>query len=108
MRTLILAAVVAALATTPASAATRTVRVDDNYFVRSGSAPTVKVARGTVVKWRWRGTRRHNVTVETGPRRFHSKTKRYGKFERTLRVSGTYRIVCTVHDPAMAMWLVVG
>lgn len=107
MRTLILAAVIAALAATPAAAATRSVRVDDNYFVRSGSPPTVTVDRGTIVTWRWRGDRRHNVVVDTGPRYFSSKKKRSGTFERTMRTRGTYRIICEVHDPAMRMRLVV-
>ena len=107
MRTLILAAAVAALAAAPAAAATRTVRVDDNYFGSNGSPPTVKVDKGTVVRWRWRGSRRHNVAVASGPRIFRSKTKRTGDFERTMRVRGTYRIICEVHEPGMRMKLVV-
>ncbi|HEX2413170.1 MAG TPA: hypothetical protein VHJ39_18550 [Solirubrobacteraceae bacterium] len=107
MRILILAAAFAALAAAPASAATRTIRIDDNYFGRSGDPPTVTVDKGTVVKWRWRGTRRHNVTVDSGPRSFYSRTKRSGRFKRTMRVRGSYRIICTVHDPGMRMRLVV-
>ena len=107
MRILILAAAVAALAAAPAAAATRTVRVDDNYFGRSDKVPTVTVNKGTVVKWRWYGTRRHNVVVDRGPRIFRSKKKRTGTFERTMRVRGTYRIICEVHDPYMRMRLVV-
>jgi plastocyanin len=107
MRTLILAAAVAALAVAPAAAATRTVRVDDNYFVRSDRVPTVIVNKGTVVKWRWYGTRRHNVVVDRGPRTFRSKKKRSGTFERTMRYRGTYRIICEVHEPSMRMRLEV-
>ena len=107
MRTLILAAAVAALAAAPATAATRTVRVDDNYFVRSDKVATVTVDKGTVVKWRWYGSRRHNVFVDRGPVTFRSKTKRSGRFERTMRVRGTYRIICEVHEPGMRMKLVV-
>jgi plastocyanin len=107
MRTLILAAAVAVLATAPAAAATRTVRVDDNYFVRSGAAPTVKVAKGTVVEWRWRGSRRHNVVVDRGPVTFRSKKKRTGSFERKMRYRGTYRIICEIHEPSMRMRLEV-
>jgi plastocyanin len=108
MRTLILAAAVAALAAAPAAAATRTVRVDDNYFGSTGSPPTVRVDKGTVVRWRWRGSRRHNVVVQSGPRLFRSKKKRSGTFERTMRVRGTYRIICEIHEPSMRMRLVVG
>jgi plastocyanin len=107
MRTLILAAAVAALAAAPATAATRTVRIDDNYFVRSDRVPTVTVGKGTVVKWRWYGSRRHNVVVERGPVTFRSEKKRSGRFKRTMRVRGTYRIICEVHEPSMRMKLVV-
>jgi plastocyanin len=107
MRILILAAAVAVLAAAPAAAATRTVRVDDNYFGSTGSPPKVTVDKGTVVKWSWRGSRRHNVAVESGPRLFRSKKKRSGTFERTMRVRGTYRIICEIHEPAMRMRLVV-
>jgi plastocyanin len=107
MRTLILAAAVAVLATAPAGAATRTVRVDDNYFGSTGKPPTVTVKKGTVVRWRWRGDRRHNVVVDTGPRYFSSKKKRTGKFERTMRIRGTYRIICEIHEPSMRMRLEV-
>ncbi len=108
MRVLLLAAAVSlVVAVVPASAATRSVRVDDNYFGRSDRIAKVTVDKGTVVTWRWRGTRRHNVTVETGPRYFNSKTKRSGTFEKTMRTRGSYRIVCTIHEPDMRMRLVV-
>jgi plastocyanin len=107
MRSLILAAAISVVMAVPATAATRTVRVDDDYFVRSGSAPTVTVSRYTVVKWRWRGTRRHNVAVQTGPAYFRSTTKRSGKYKKTMRTRGSYRIVCTIHEPDMRMRLVV-
>jgi plastocyanin len=107
MRTLILAAAVAALAAAPATAATRTVRIDDNYFGSTGSPPKVTVDKGTVVTWRWRGSSRHNVVVDRGPVTFRSKKKRTGTFERTMRVRGTYRIICEVHEPSMRMKLVV-
>ena len=107
MRALILALAIVAFVAVPASAATRTVRVDDNYFVRSDRVPVVTVDKGTVVTWRWRGDRRHNVTVDRGPVSFESKTKRSGEFERTMRVRGTYRVICTIHEPGMRMRLVV-
>ena len=109
MRTLILAAAIAASAALaiPAAAAARTVRIYDNYFVRSDKVPIVTVDRGTVVTWRWYGPRRHNVVVDRGPRIFRSRKKRTGTFERKLRVGGTYRIICEVHEPSMRMRLVV-
>jgi plastocyanin len=84
----------------PALAATRSVRIGDNYFVRSRGVPTVTVRRGTVVRWVWKGKSIHNVTVTRGPRKFRSPTKRKGTFSvRVIRL-GTYRIVCTIHGAA--------
>ena len=106
MRTLPLALIVFLLAAAPAGAA-RNVKVGDDYFVRAGSAPTVTVAKGTTVKWNWKGNRQHNVTVQSGPRRFQSALKRSGSFQRKMKVRGTYRIICTIHQPDMRMKLVV-
>jgi plastocyanin len=92
------AGVAVAAAAVPAFAATRTVTVGDNYFVRKGSPPTVTVKRGTTVKWVWRGSAPHNVTVKRGPVKFHSKTMNRGTFSRRLTRKGTYAIVCTIHE----------
>jgi plastocyanin len=106
MRTLPLVLVAALLiAAAPAAAATRNVRVDDDYFVRTGDTPTVTVKKGTTVRWNWRGTRQHNVVVQSGPVGFQSKLKRYGSFSRKMRRVGIYRIVCSIHQPDMAMKL---
>ena len=94
-----------AAATAPAFAATtRTVRVDDDYFVREGSIPTVIVKKGDTVKWVWRGDVVHNVVVEKGPVRFQSKIQDSGTFKRVMKKRGLYSIVCTIH-PGMAMKL---
>jgi plastocyanin len=93
-----LAGTAVAAAAVPALAATRSVTVGDDYFVRKGSAPTVTVKRGTTVRWVWRGKSPHNVTVRRGPVRFKSTTKRRGTYSRRLTRRGTYRIVCTVHE----------
>jgi plastocyanin len=81
----------------PAFAAIRTITVGDNYFVRKGKPPTVTVKRGTTVKWVWRGSSFHNVTVTRGPVKFHSRTMSKGSFSRKLTRKGTYTIVCTIH-----------
>ncbi len=47
--------------------------------------------------WVWRGSLVHNVTVSSGPRRFHSKDQSSGEFARTLRKRGVYKLVCTIH-----------
>jgi len=81
----------------PAFAATRTVKIGDSYFVRKGSPQTITVKHGTIVKWLWTGKLAHNVTVISGPVKFHSKTQSRGTFSRTLTRRGRYFIVCTIH-----------
>lgn len=100
------AAVCAALAAS-ALAATHTIKIGDDYFVRKGSMPAVvTVKRGTTVTWRWTGGDAHNVTVSSGPVRFHSKTQQTGTYSKVLTHGGTYRIYCTVH-PHQSMILKV-
>jgi plastocyanin len=106
MRKLPLVLIVVLLAAAaPASAATRNVKIGDDYFVRAGSPPTVSVFKGTTVKWNWRGSRPHNVLVRSGPASFQSAVKRSGSFKRKMRRKGTYKIVCSIHAPDMAMTL---
>jgi plastocyanin len=107
MRILPLALIASLLAAAPAAAATKSVRVDDDYFVRPGDRPTVSVKKGTTVKWNWRGSRQHNVVVQSGPATFQSALKRSGSYSRKVRKTGTYRIVCSIHQPDMAMTLKV-
>jgi plastocyanin len=97
----------ALLAAAPAEAATRTVKIGDDWFVRDAAPTTVTVAKGTRVRWRWTGRDEHNVSVRRGPARFRSDFKRSGTFGRTLRRRGTYRIVCEIHQPDMRMTLKV-
>jgi plastocyanin len=91
----------------PAAAATKNVKVGDYYYVRSGNPPTVKVRKGTVVKWNFRGRESHNVVVARGPRHFQSALKRTGSFKRKMKKRGTYKIVCSIHPPDMRMTLKV-
>jgi plastocyanin len=108
MRILPLALIAALLAVAaPAAAATRNVKVGDDYYVRAGDPPRVTVQRGATVKWNWRGRRQHNVVVQSGPVRFQSALKASGSFSRKMRRVGTYRIVCSIHQPDMAMTLKV-
>src|SRR5436853_1320524 len=96
---LLVTAVAVAAVAVPALAATTTVKVGDNYFVRNSGVPTVTVKRGTTVKWVWRGVAPHNVTVTKGPRKFQSKTITKGSFSATPHTPGTYVIICTIHQP---------
>jgi plastocyanin len=110
MRKLLPLVLLAALAGTlfiaaPALSKRKSVEVDDNYFVRKGSPPTVTVKRGDTVKWEWEGRNPHNVTVRSGPVKFHSKTQRSGDYSKKMTRRGTYKIVCTIHLPNMRMTL---
>jgi plastocyanin len=94
-------AVAGALAV-PALAATRTIALRDNVF-----APrTETVAKGTPVRFVWKGKQAHNVFVSSGPTTFHSPVKTKGSYSKTLTRSGTYRIVCQLH-PGMKLTLKV-
>jgi plastocyanin len=103
-----LAAALLATSAATAVAATKNVRVGDNWYVRASGVPTVTVSKGTKVKWNFIGDNPHNVTVSRGPAKFRSSTKSSGSYSRTVRKTGTYSIFCTVHGPAdQSMRLVV-
>ena len=100
MRKLISVALVAGLlgpAVAPAAAATKRVKVGDNYFVRDGGVPTVTVSKGTKVRWVWTGESLHNVKVTKGPAKFGSASQTSGSYTKRVKKAGTYTIVCTVH-----------
>ena len=102
MKRLILPAavfLVAAVAAIPALAATRTVGVRDSSF--SPSRLTVKA--GTKVVWKWKSSLPHNVTVTSGPKKFHSKDQTSGTFTAIPHKKGTYNIVCTIHGFKMKL-----
>ena len=108
MRKLIIAMLIAAASAvlaTQALAATRSVKIGDDYFVRKGSAPTVTVKKGTTVTWRWSGKDMHNIAVTKGPVKFRSSFKSSGTYSKRVTRTGTYTIVCTIHQPDMAMKL---
>lgn len=108
-RLLVVVLLAASLATLlgvgPALSKRKAVEVDDNYFAHKGDPPTVTVHRNDRVVWEWEGRNRHNVTVTSGPVRFHSRTQRSGTYRKKLTRRGTYRIVCTIHPPKMRMTL---
>ena len=78
-----------------AMAATKSVKVGDNYFVRKSGVPKVTVSKGTTVKFNFAGADApHTVTRISGPR-FTACAK---TCRRTLRKRGTYRLYCVIHD----------
>ena len=103
----LLAVAIVATFAAQALAARKRIKVGDNYFVRRGDPPTVSVAKGTRVTWRWVGDGYHEVRVKKGPVKFHSDLKPSGRYTKKMRKRGTYRIVCRVHAPSMRMKLVV-
>jgi plastocyanin len=107
MRPLPIALVLALVLAAPAAGATKNVKIGDDYFVRKGSAPTVTVVKGTTVKFNWRGTRQHNVATTRGPANVECGLKRSGTCERKVRRVGTYKLICNIHAPDMAMTLKV-
>lgn len=102
------AALVIAVVAVPALAATKSVKVGDDYFVAKGKIPTVTVKAGSTVKWNWTGKAPHDVRVTKGPVTFSSgNAKVKGSYSKKVTKKGTYKIVCTIHQPSMAMWLKV-
>jgi plastocyanin len=98
---IVLAIATCALAalTATAFAATKSVKVGDNYYVRPSGVPKVTVSKGTTVKWRFAGDSPHSVTVSKGPVKFNSGVRSSGTFKKKLTRRGTYTIFCTIHGP---------
>ena len=75
------------------------VLVKDDFF----KPKSLAIAKGTTVRWVWRGDSLHNVSVAKGPKTFRSRNRRKGDYTHTFKRAGTYRIVCTIHAPDMRM-----
>ena len=103
MRTLLLALVIALVAAAPAAARTKNVKIGDDFF----KPKTIKVHKGTTVRWNWTGHDSHNVVVQKGPRHFQSALKTKGHFAKKLKKKGTYKIICSIHAPDMHMTIKV-
>ncbi len=79
-----------AVASAPTGAPT--VELGDNFFL-----PTkLTVTAGTQVAWTWTGSNTHNVTVVSGPEKFHSGDQRVGTYHHTMTKVGTYHVVDTL------------
>ena len=100
MRKLIVLALVAGclgVLASVAMAATKSVKVGDNYYVRPSVVPKITVSKGTKVKWRFGTGTPHTVTVKSGPVKFNSGVHSSGSYSKTLKKRGTYVIYCTIH-----------
>jgi plastocyanin len=99
-----LAVMAATLVAAPALAAgSNSVKVGDSFF-RPGK---ITIGRGTKVTWNWGGVLLHNVTVKSGPVKFHSKTFVTGRFSHTFTRKGKYVIFCTLHPTNMRETIIV-
>ena len=105
MRLVAVLAGIALLGATPALAAPakkKTVRVGDNFF----SPKKLTVDRGTTVTWKWPSSDEagdvHDVALTKGPKgvkKFQSEAASTDySYKRKLTKSGTYKIVCTLHE----------
>ncbi len=59
------------------------------------------VKPGTRITWKWGGRIIHNVVLKKGPKgvkKFSSKLQTKGTYAQTLRTTGTYSIICTIHE----------
>jgi plastocyanin len=106
VRRLVAAAVAVAIAGGAASAlpslaasTTKSVAVKDDFF----GPRNLTVSKGARVRWVWKGTEKHNVSVASGPSMFRAGARRTGSFGHTFGKRGTYLIVCTIHAPDMQM-----
>jgi plastocyanin len=97
------AVALAAWAAPSLAGGTTTVAVKDNKFVPK----SLTIAKGTTVRWVWKGRERHNVAVAKGPSRFRASTRKKGHYTHTFKRTGTYRLVCTIHAPDMRMRVTV-
>jgi plastocyanin len=98
----VLTAALIACSSVAAFALSGPVKVKDDYF----SPKTLTVSRGAKVTWAWAGVLYHNVTVKSGPVKFHSRTKAMGSFSHTFTKPGVYHLYCTIH-PKMQMTVIV-
>ena len=100
-------ALVAAVAALPALAATRSVTVGDDYFIKPGGG-TVSVKKGTTVRWVFRGKRKHTV-VGSGAGGFINSgaPRRSGAYALKVQRKGSFKIICSLHGNAQRMTLKV-
>ena len=77
------------------AASTRTITVKDDVF----APKKARVAKNTLVTWRWAPDSNAHDVVSRGTKRFKSSTiKSSGVHRYRFRKAGTYRYVCTPHE----------
>jgi len=79
--------------------AASSIKVGDNYFVRSTGVPVVHAKKGTRVSFNFTGSRTHEI-VATGPSKWGSDPMSTGTFKSPKLKKGTYSIYCDIHGKA--------
>jgi plastocyanin len=81
------------------------VKIADSYF----APDKLTVAAGQPIRWEFRGSKPHTVSVANGPRGFSSLYSGLtsGSFTFTPTVPGTYRLTCLVHPTTMGQTIKV-
>jgi plastocyanin len=108
LRLFFAALMVAALAVgaTAAFAGTKTVKIGDDWFVKSDQTktPVVKISKGSKAKFKWTGSDTHNVTLKSAPSGVTKSKFTFGdrstgsKTTPKFTKPGTYKFVCTIHE----------
>lgn len=104
--TALIALIAGGVVALPALAATKSITIGDDYFIKNGGG-TVTVKRGTTVKWLFKGEHKHTVVGSGAGRFINSGAPRdRGAYTVKARKTGTFKIVCTIH-PGQKMKLKV-
>ena len=76
----------------------------DNFF----KPKLVEIEKGRKVIWRWKGSNPHDVVVKRpdGSRAARSVIKTSGTFGYTFRRTGTWKVLCRIHE-RMTMKVIV-
>ena len=67
----------------------------------------VELSAGSVFRWRFLGTERHDVTLANGPEGLASASVRTGSFSFRFRRKGTYNLYCSLHPTLMTQRVIV-
>jgi plastocyanin len=99
---LLLTALIAAVFTLPATAATtKKVTLQDDFFTKG----KVTVKKGTVLHWTWNTDDKHTVTALNG--KFGSKETKKGSYKHKFAKKGKFTVYCLVHPTVMRQKIVV-
>lgn len=90
-------AVGVAVTSATAKRGSKTVQVADDFF----SPTKLSVSKGTKVKFKWVGDDSHNVVKKRGPGGGFSSPitdDRGVNLKKKFSKSGTYKLICTIHE----------